>query len=501
VAVFAEAVFDQGPVQPSCGCLRGDRDPCNMNDVQLSGRGPLSRTDRRPSALLRAARPLPVVVIAVLALLAVSCSTTPGGPGGPSGSAPGRVNAIPRDGGPCGPDAPIAPSGYFARADISGLAVRPESAGWISTLTTMNMPGTGGNLGIHWGNAALNEPTTMYEGYVYSYPVNFVNTTDPAKGWGLVDWAVGIPFLSPPPVFEPQPALIHPEEGLYPKLRSATGVQAWHLGSPDYWAGEDRMVFTRDSGTCSTYEFMGLHRDGNGTPPNGLSPFDLLVGDATRASGGVSWDRSFTPESFWRQTYWEPRGVGAAAIPITPMVLRFDEVARNAAADPADPAPLDHALYWASATGSCGAYVWPARHSDCGNGVSSIDPTNPSQGAWLRLAADFDDSAYSPQMKVIIRTLKTRGMVFADGTAPTNKNGIFAEPAGCQAVGGAAVAVNDPTRCWTSMGELSSMPIGLSEFEVVDPTPMRLDPTLVGGRPDQQDSADLWKCAPSFGCG
>lgn len=442
-----------------------------------------------------------VLLTVALAALAVSCSTTPGG--GSSGSTGGRINAIPRDAGPCGPDAPMSPSGYFARADVTDLPVRPNSADWVSTLAGWNTA-TAGNLVIHWGNGVLETPTRpdMYEGYVYSYPVNFVNTTAPADGWEMERWQIGLMGLTSPPVFEAQSALTFPEAGDYPKLRSTTGVQAWHLGSPDYWAGVDRMVFVRDSGTCRTYELMGVHRDGTGTAPNPMFPFDPLVGGAVRATGGVIWEPTLAPESYFRDTYWEPRGVGAAAIPITPMVLRFDEVARNAAANPVNPLPLDHALYWASAIptgGPCSSFVWPARHADCG--AAPTDPTKPAQGAWLRLRSDFDDSAYGPQMKVVIRTLKTRGMVFADGTAPNFKNGIFAEPAGCQAVGGVSVQPTDASKCWTSLDELSSMPIGLTDFEVIDPTDMRLDPNLVGGRADQPDPADLWKCSPSFDCG
>lgn len=456
---------------------------------------------RSGSSQFRSFLSLAAVLVAAMAVLAVSCTPDPGGGGG--GPTPGRFTAVPRDPGPCGPDQPIAPSGYFARADISVLATREGSANWIAALAGWNMS-SGGNLGIHWGNAMLGTPTALYQG-VYAYPVNFVNTQ---TNWDLQQWNVGIPIVNPAPVFEPQPALIYPEVGKYPRLRSRTGVQAWHLGSPDIWGGGDRHVLFRDSATCQTYELQGVHRDGNGTPPNNMTPFDPIVGDAAWASGGVTWDANLTPESYFRQTYWEPRGVGAATIPITPMVLRLDEVARNVEADSANPAPLDHALYWASATPdndalACGKFVWPARHMDCGHGATSVDPMKPSQGAWLRLRSDFDDSAYSPQMKVIIRTLKTRGMVFADGTASVNTNGIFAEPAGCQGIGGSTVALTDPSKCWTpdSMSQLTSMPIGLSQFEVVDPTAMRLDPNLEGGRADQPDSPDLWKCSPSFDCG
>jgi len=358
-----------------------------------------------------------------------------------------------------------------------------------------------GKLGIHWGNAPLTS-TSPY--CVFSYPVNFVNTVG-TDSWPMQSWTISVlpfPFGGPVPYFVESPALISPMEGSYPAVRKGA-VNAWHLGSPDGWDPGDRFVFSRDSGTCKTHELGVVHLwDGFNLPV-----VELQTGDALWAQSGAIWDLPLTPTRHHRGTYWEPRGVGAAALPIAPMVLRFDEVARNAAQNPNDPAPLDHELYWAGPVpndpASCGTYVWPARHTDCGSGSSSVDPEKPSQGAWLRLKADFDDSAYSPQAKVIIRTLKTRGMVYGDSAAPANRNGIFAEPAGCQAVGGSTVALTDASKCWTpdTLNQLAvSNRIGLDQFEVIDPTSMRLDPSLVSTYP-AQDPPDLWKCKPTFDCG
>lgn len=440
------------------------------------------------------------VVVLVAAVVAVSCTSDPGGGGG--GPTPGRFNAIPRDAGPCGPDQPIAPKGYFARANVSALPATPQSQQVISTLATWN-GSNNGNLNVFWGNASLVASQWDF----FNYPVNFVNTLQTGSPWATEHWNVGAfdPIFHLPvgqrPFFIVSPALTSPQmdAGPYPAMRRGA-ENAWHQGSPDVMSG-DRYAFFHDSGTCKTYELGVMHLN---TPDDPTPLIEHATGDSWWAQTGAIWDQDLTPTSQLRATYWEPTGVGAAAIPITPMVLRFDEVARNVAADPVDPAPLDHALYWASATPtsgpSCGAYVWPARHADCGNHAAA-DPTKPAQGDWLRLKATFDDSGYSPQMKVVIRTLKTRGMVFADGSSSVN--GIAAEPAGCQAVGGSTVALTDASRCWTSdsLTQLGSNPIGLDQFEVVDPTAMRLDPTLVGGLAGSADNPNLWKCTPTFDCG
>lgn len=463
------------------------------------------------------ARPLLFLLLA-LAVVSAGCTTEPGG-----GGSTGRVNAIPRDPGPCDSTHPVGTPDYFARADVTGLGTRAGSAAWMATLANWDVvkrgaQNGGGNLNIFWGNAPAAGGTGWSP---YSYPVNFVNTarTDGGQSWPTSTWVIdawraqnpdapdwmAVPNPDWAHFFLPANMSIWPMPGDYPNLRNGS-TSAWHLGSPDMWGGEDRIVLFRDSGTCRTYEMGGVQQ-----PRFGFPPTEDLTADAWHAQQGTTWNEQFTPVSTRRPATaeyptrrWEPAGVGAAAIPLTPMVLRLDEVNANVATGQ----PLNHALYWAASTSdtqSCSKAIWPARHSDCGSNPSS-DPTMPGQGAWLRLRSDFDETGYSPQMLVIIRTLKTRGMVFADG----GTQGLFAEPGGCQAVDpGENPASATSAKCWTdqTLQQLISKPIPLADFEVLDAEPMRLDPTLDPdpnqNGSDPNDNAayrNLWKCRAPY-CG
>ncbi|MBS1836734.1 MAG: hypothetical protein JST64_03455 [Actinobacteria bacterium] len=450
----------------------------------------------RATAMMKASV---TAVIAVVVISAAACTPPDGGGGGGGTPTTGRFNAIPRDPGPCGPDQPVAPSDYFARADVTNLPVRANSADWTGRLAAWDVvrrgSSVGGNLSIFWDNAPA-APSAFGQ---YAYPVNFVGQQWPMQHWAIQGMLAGQTPFPPAPFFTPVDGVTYPQAGDYPVMQNGA-TTAWHLGSPDLWGGLDRIVLFRGSDSCNTYEITGMQLSGLGNP---------VTGPADHATSGVIWDAQFHPRSAFSPSnwYWSPNGVGAAAIPMTPMVLRVDEVAAKVGTGQ----PLDHALYWAASTpttgspDNCSHFVWPARHADCGH-VPSPDPTMPAEGAWLRLAADFPESGYSPQMQVIIRTLKTRGMVFADG----GSNGIFAEPGGCQAVGGPAVDPGtDIAHCWTTdtLAQLTAKPIPLSAFDVVDPTAMRLDqaldpdPNASTNGPDPNTDSDyqnLWRCKAPY---
>jgi hypothetical protein len=56
------------------------------------------------------------------------------------------------------------------------------------------------------------------------------------------------------------------------------------------------------------------------------------------------------------------------------------------------------------------AYVYPARHW----ASSDTNPNLPPMGMRVRLKASFDVSGFSPAMQVILRAMKTYGMIVAD---------------------------------------------------------------------------------------
>lgn len=91
----------------------------------------------------------------------------------------------------------------------------------------------------------------------------------------------------------------------------------------------------------------------------------------------------------------------AAGLPILPGLVRYDEVY--------EVGEIRHALRF-TVSRSRKAYVAPARHW----ASTSIDPLRPPMGMRVRLKASYDISAFPPAAQVILRALKTYGMMVAD---------------------------------------------------------------------------------------
>lgn len=93
----------------------------------------------------------------------------------------------------------------------------------------------------------------------------------------------------------------------------------------------------------------------------------------------------------------------AAGLPIFPGLIRYDEMMTGA---------INHALRFSLSKANLkpGTYVYPARHSSAGTGGQYSLPF----GSRIRLKASFDISGYSPNMQVILTTLKKYGMMVAD---------------------------------------------------------------------------------------
>ena len=122
--------------------------------------------------------------------------------------------------------------------------------------------------------------------------------------------------------------------------------------------------------------------------------------------------------AFWRGTYWDadvgvnwdlrsnalrPAGwtsADAAGLPILPGLVRYGEVAAG---------HIDHAVRFTVSATQRG-YILPATHY----ASSSTDPTLPPMGLRLRLKAGFSLAGYHGQSLVILRALKTYGMIVAD---------------------------------------------------------------------------------------
>lgn len=100
----------------------------------------------------------------------------------------------------------------------------------------------------------------------------------------------------------------------------------------------------------------------------------------------------------------------AAGLPILPGLVRFDDVAAGA---------ISHALRF-TVSRTRRAYLAPARH------WASSDPSalRPPMGMRVRLKAGYDISGFPASAQVILRALKTYGMLVADNGSDWFVSGV-----------------------------------------------------------------------------
>ena len=168
--------------------------------------------------------------------------------------------------------------------------------------------------------------------------------------------------------------------------------------------------------------------------------------DAHPIDGGARWQAGSGAIFDLRSNDVRPAGwtsADAAGLPIFPGLVRYDEVVERG--------EIRHALRFTCPT-TRRAYVPPARHW----ASSRTDPSLPPMGMRVRLRADFDTTPFPPHVQVILRALKTYGMLLAD-----NGSGWF--------ISGAP----DPRWDDDSLGALKTVPS--SAFEVI-----RMDGIVVG---------------------
>jgi hypothetical protein len=143
-------------------------------------------------------------------------------------------------------------------------------------------------------------------------------------------------------------------------------------------AGGDAHVLVA-SGDCHLYELYGAQRTSDGWAAASGAVFDLQS-NALRPDGWTSAD--------------------AAGLPILPGLVRPDEIAAG---------HIDHALRFTVSRTQRG-YIHPATHQAGSTTDSNVIP----MGARLRLKASFDTSSYHGAALIILKTLKTYGMIVAD---------------------------------------------------------------------------------------
>ena len=133
----------------------------------------------------------------------------------------------------------------------------------------------------------------------------------------------------------------------------------------------------------------------------------------------------------------------AAGLPILPGLVRYDEV---------DSGEIRHAIRF-TVPQTRRAYVWPARHF----ASSRTGENYPPMGQRFRLRADYDISGFSAPTQVILRALKTYGMILADN-------------------GSAWYISGAPDERWDNdvLHELDV--VTGSDFEAVDVSSLQIDP-------------------------
>jgi hypothetical protein len=139
-----------------------------------------------------------------------------------------------------------------------------------------------------------------------------------------------------------------------------------------------------DTDDCRLYELFLAKPEAGGSWHAYSSAFYDLRSNTLRPDGWTSAD--------------------AAGLPIFSGLLRYEEVASG---------EIRHAIRF-TAPKTRRSYVWPARHY----ASRSDDQALPPMGLRVRLRADFDISGFSKQTQVILRALKTYGMILSDNGSP-----------------------------------------------------------------------------------
>ncbi len=235
----------------------------------------------------------------------------------------------------------LFPSDSVFNTDISSLPVNAQSATWMSNMTQAT------NLHPDLGTFAQQ----------YGIPVNVA----PPPSTGLT------------PIFGTNSESDHPAEG-YP-IDQSTLIE----GGPSAPTGNDRHALVINKNLCKLYELYNLQNFMNGQTPS--------------AGSGAVWDLS---SNAMRPAGWT--SADAAGLPITPLLLRPDEIQAGTIA---------HAI---RLTAHCtSTFIWPASHQ-----AGSCNTNFPPMGARFRLRSSFNISTFSPATQVVLRAFQHYGLILAD---------------------------------------------------------------------------------------
>jgi hypothetical protein len=182
----------------------------------------------------------------------------------------------------------------------------------------------------------------------------------------------------------------------------------------------DRHVLVVQAGACKLYELYDAHPDPDGSWDAGSGAVFDLRSNKLRPDGWTSAD--------------------AAGLPIFAGLIRYDEIQRGV---------INHAIRFTAPETQAG-FIHPATHF----ASSSQDPDLPPMGLRLRLKASFDISHFPRVARIILRAMKTYGLILADNGSPWYFQGA-----------------TDPRWNDNQLDSLKSVPA--SAFEAVQTGPIR----------------------------
>src|SRR5207248_3007223 len=238
----------------------------------------------------------------------------------------------------------LFPSDSVLNTDISTLPVNSQSAAWAGTMSQS------ANLHPDLGTVAQQ----------YGMPINVA----PPPATGLT------------PTFLYDSDSDHPAEG-YP-IDPSTLIE----GGPGAPSSSDRHAVVIDKNRCKLYEIYNLQNFSTGQQPS--------------AGSGAVWDltsNAMRPIGF--------TSADAAGLPITPLLLRPDEILAGT---------INHAIRF---TAHCtSTYIWPASHQ-----AGSCSTGFPPMGARFRLRSSYNISSFSPTTQVVLHAFQHYGLILADNGA------------------------------------------------------------------------------------
>jgi len=184
----------------------------------------------------------------------------------------------------------------------------------------------------------------------------------------------------------------------------------------------DRHVLVVDKDACELYELYAAYPQPDGSWHAGSGAVFSMTSNALRPAGWTSAD--------------------AAGLAILPGLVRYDEVAAG---------HIDHAIR-VTVNATDARFIWPARHQ-----AGTANANRPPMGLRLRLKGNVDISSFSPANQVILRALKTYGMIVADNGSSWYISGA-------------------PDSRWNDSDLHNLGALHGSDFEAVDESSLMLDP-------------------------